>query len=91
MFFFRDMAVDDDTTTTTTSSVVVVQNIALDVQLNVDADALVRAQSIRLKREKVSQLQKSIAQVCFLFSHKLSYFLFPHFVVFSCLLNTNDC
>jgi hypothetical protein len=51
------MAVDD--------SSVAAQSLALlDVQLNaMDADAMVRAQSIRLKREKVAHLQKSVAQV----------------------------
>jgi len=55
--FSSDMAVDD--------SSVAAQSLALlDVQLNaMDADAMVRAQSIRLKREKVAQLQKSVAQV----------------------------
>lgn len=55
------MAVDEDETTRTDATAST--NIALDVQLNVDADAMVRAQSIRLKRDKIAHLQRAIHQV----------------------------
>lgn len=57
------MAVDEDDTETKARTDATSTNIALDVQLNVDADAMVRAQSIRLKRDKIAHLQRAIAQV----------------------------